>query len=125
MKPVGDMATTFPFLLWRALTSLAMLGRQKIPSTQARPSDELPVSAFCNAHNCLNSPYAFEANEELAKVCLLRKGLGLVLGVCATEESHRNSQNTLILLFRLMKNKQSLLMKNRSWTSTRMVRFNG
>lgn len=90
------------------LPSPARLGRQKIESAQARPSDELPVSAFCNEHNCLNSLHPFEANEELAKACLLWKGLGLVLGVCGTDESHMNlTEHTHILFFRLTKNKKS------------------
>lgn len=69
-------------------------------SVQAHPSEELPVSAFCNAYNCFNSLPPFEANEDLAKACLLRKGLGFILGVRTTDESHSN-------LSTLMKNKKS------------------
>lgn len=50
----------------------------------------------------------------------LWKGLGLVLGMCCTGESHGTlTKHTDTLFFRFLKNKQSLLMKDSGWRHTR------
>lgn len=52
------------------------------------------------------------------------KGLGFVLGVCPTDESHRNLiEHADTLFFRSVKNEQSSFIKDRGWKSTRRYYF--